>query len=386
MVTKHPRFPVMRGCISFIIILYLMCDFHARTRVLKNVLKRNESTASTPLMTQKKQEYIPANVEQYLLDHAGELGYTSTEDPSGCGIWKTEKEDDSDFKIDPSIRKALSSYRDNLQDHTQAIQSFEPIPDLLKSIRTTGNHDVCATARPHPDGLQALFPSQELSMTTSGYVEPLTPPMRDPNLCLGVEGTIMSLNYLVHDFEAMCRNLKPTSRRILIDLGASLEFADNTSPIFRLIETYEKFGFNFDHIYGFEINFTEPKDVFETLLPEKYFSNYHWMNVGVSHEEGHRLNPLHSILKGFEEDDFIVLKLDIDTNDIEQNLARQLLVDKDDVYHKLIDHFYFEDHVHIREMKPAWGCCGAHMEGTIKDTQDLFYGLREKGIPAHFWP
>jgi hypothetical protein len=26
------------------------------------------------------------------------------------------------------------------------------------------------------------------------------------------------------------------------------------------------------------------------------------------------------------------------------------------------------------------------MQGSIKNTFDLFYGLRKMGIPAHFWP
>ena len=37
------------------------------------------------------------------------------------------------------------------------------------------------------------------------------------------------------------------------------------------------------------------------------------------------MNPLNSILQKFKEDDFIVLKLDIDINTIELPLAHQLL-------------------------------------------------------------
>merc|ERR1719203_1663273 len=105
--------------------------------------------------------------------------------------------------------------------------------------------------------------------------------------------------------------------------------------------------------------------------------SYHWMNTGVNAEEGHKLNPLHSILKKFDEDDFIVLKLDIDTSSVELPLAKQLLDDKDDFYHRLLDQFYFEHHVEIGEMKPYWR---GFMNGTIKDSFDLFHGLRKKGI------
>ncbi len=119
------------------------------------------------------------------------------------------------------------------------------------------------------------------------------------------------------------------------------------------------------------------------LLPNKYFASYHWINVGVSAEEGHKLNPLHSILKKFNEDDFIVVKLDIDTSSIEVPLATQLLEDKDDVYHRLVDQFYFEHHVHLGELASYWK---KSMKGSVKDSLDLFYGLRKKGIAAHFWP
>ena len=369
-------------------------NHHETNQVESDILDTNTSTTRT-------RNYIPAPVEQYLMDHVQELGYASDNDPSGCDIWKTPTKpsslrhqhaqeqffdkDHSSFQINDSVRTQFTQYRKALEDHTNAMKTFKPIPDLLESIQQTGTHDVCRKARLHPNGIEALFPFQSLSKTKSGFIEPLTPPMRHPNICFGTidKYSVMDLNYLVHDFEAMCRNLKPTSKRILIDLGASLEFSDQTSPMLSLLQTYETFGFHFDHIYGFESNMTDPTLVYEELLPTKYFTNYHWINVGVSQTEGHKLNPLESLLKQFKEDDFIVLKLDIDTASIEVPLARQLLEDKDGVYHKLIDQFYFEHHVHMEELAPYWK---ETMEGTIKDTLDLFFGLRKKGIPAHYWP
>ena len=113
--------------------------------------------------------------------------------------------------------------------------------------------------------------------------------MRDHKICFAEQRNetlnLMSLDYLVHDFEAMCRKLKPTSKRVFIDIGASLSFhlggeEEDIQPIVTLLETYEKFGFNFDHIYGFEVEFAEPEDVYLEMLPEKYFPSYHWINVG----------------------------------------------------------------------------------------------------------
>lgn len=198
---------------------------------------------------------------------------------------------------------------------------------------------------------------------------------------------IMSLDYLVHDFEFMCRQLKPTSKLILLDMGAALDFHGNNQPIVTLLRQYEKFGFVFDHIYGFEISKKDPKEVFETSLPEEYMASYHWINVGVSAEEGHKLNPLHSILKKFSEDDFVVVKLDIDTPAVELPLFRQLLEDKDGIYSKMIDHFYFEHHHFLGELAGTWACNRANKcNGTVADSLEMFSTLRKNGITAHYWP
>ena len=93
------------------------------------------------------------------------------------------------------------------------------------------------------------------------------------------------------------------------------------------------------------------------------------------------MNPLRPILSQFDEDNFTVLKLDIDTASIELPLTKQLL-EEDKIYHKLIDRFYFEHHVTMAEMNRFWI---NHMNGTIKESLELFRGLREKGIPSHFW-
>jgi hypothetical protein len=365
-------------------------------------------------------DYAPSKIEKYIIDNRKELGYdpkNKTSNPSGCIIWNNDTSTStstatSTTTIPPlikgndgndgnDVRNMFNDYSINLDRHTKAIQDFQPIPSLLKSIIDNNNNgsssssieEICSAARPHPDGLNALFSnSNQLSYTKrSGYVEPLYPPMRHHKICEN-EGKskgkyLMSLDYLVHDFESMCLQLKSHSKIVLIDMGASLSFHKNVNPpIVTLLELYEKFGFHFDHIYGFELTFTEPKKVYEELLPEKYMHNYHWINVGVSATEGGKLNPLNSILKKFTQDDFIVVKLDIDTSFIEVPLAHQMLNNSGSGkydYHKLIDQFYFEEHVHLKELAPDWK---KSMNGTINNSLELFYGLRSKGIPAHFWP
>lgn len=46
---------------------------------------------------------------------------------------------------------------------------------------------------------------------------------------------------------------------------------------------------------------------------------------GVTDTPNHKMNPLHSILEKFEEDDLVIVELDIDTSSIELPLTKQLL-------------------------------------------------------------
>ena len=216
--------------------------------------------------------YIPSSSENYIMEHAQKLGYDSSANPTGCNIWNNIND------TNEVIYNQLQSYSTDLDNYNNAVQEFKPIPDLMIGIKE-GDYSVCKSTKLHPDGMLGMFPSKQLSNTKSGYIEPLTPPMRLHKFCTD-SSKLMSLDYLVHDFEAMCSNLKPTSKRVLFDLGASLSFHGSKSPMIELLTTYEKFGFHFDHIYGFEIVFTEPKIVYEDLLPAKYFAAYHWINVG----------------------------------------------------------------------------------------------------------
>jgi hypothetical protein len=109
-------------------------------------------------------------------------------------------------------------------------------------------------------------------------------------------------------------------------------------------------------------------------------ASYHWINVGVSADPTSSLNPLKMLLENFNEEDFIVVKLDIDTPDIEVPLARQLL--NDTALHGLVDQFYFEHHVMLGDLAPWWR---SSMRGSVRDSLELFASLREVGVAAHSW-
>jgi len=331
-----------------VILLFLMAITAALISsqgVLRAHIKKLQSSSDNYHEHQKYEKYIPGQSEETILKNI-----LQTDATTACrDIWKD---------------KTVAQYKLGLKKYQDAINNLEePVPNLMVDVkRSGGKHDACGRTRLHPKGITGLFPKNHLSFSSSGYIEPLFPPSRTCGNNTNDDEDVLS--HLVHDFEAMCHTLLPYSNIVLFDIGASSDFRGNKSPLERLLDVYERMGFIFDHIYAFEETFEDPKKVYGSLLPEKYIPSYHWINVGISSEQGSKMNPLHSILKKFTEDDLIVVKFNLDTS-IGATLARQLL--EDDAYSTLIGQFY-----------------GTPGNVTASDSLELFSKLREAGIPAHY--
>uniref|UniRef100_A0A7S2YT41 Uncharacterized protein n=1 Tax=Entomoneis paludosa TaxID=265537 RepID=A0A7S2YT41_9STRA len=323
--------------------------------------------------------YTPAMVEQYLYDHRVELGYEPEDDSGtseGCKIWNDPHES--------TIYDELQQYREEIVNYWEDVKKYNWIQENgITDVRPHLHQGICQNLELDPRGRNikdAYFSkSNQLSRTnSSGWIEPLLTPMRHPNFCTRKSGNILNTEYLVHDFRAMCEKLKPTSRIVLFDMGASPKFAGASNPMWKIMNLFGQFGFKFDHIYAYEIKHFDPQEVYQ-LVPRHLQPAYHWINAGVSIEEGHALNPFTMLEQEYNEDDLVIVKLDIDTASLEVPLAHQLL--NSPKLWNLVDQFYFEHHVRQEENRfwaKSWG-------GSIKDTLDLFFGLRKRGVPAHFW-
>jgi hypothetical protein len=233
----------------------------------------------------KRPYYHASEIEDYIMQEAQRLGYNETLPENrarGCDIFK-----------DPSVStiySQLQSFRSELDDYNKRLKNFKgTVKDLRKHLDDPG---MCESLELHKEGLPGIFRSGSLSQTsTSGFVEPLLPILRHPNFCFDRK-QLMSLDYLVHDFAVMCRKLKPTSRTVFIDMGASLDFHKGTvQPNVYVTQLFQKFGFRFDHIYAYEVKHKEPAQVFEKV-PDELKAAYHWINVGVSSDPKSGLNPL----------------------------------------------------------------------------------------------
>jgi hypothetical protein len=311
------------------------------------------SKASFPLKTASRstnstyKRYVPAPIESYIVQHATELGYAARTGrrPRVCTIFKERNL--------TTIYDDLHTYMQELDHYNELLNNFIAVPDVRISI-DQDDKNICQTLELHPHGLSGIFPSGQLSLTRSGHVEPLLPPLRHPGLCFNRSRYFIDLSYLVHDFGAICRQLQKHSRTVLIDMGASLEFHPGldvaSQPAMYLPAIFERFGMPFDHIYAYEITKQDPDQIYK-LVPDKLKAAYHWINVAVDPKPGASMNPLTMLLQTYHPDDMVVVKLDVDTPSVERPLSQQLL--RDERFGELVDHFYFEHHVRVKQIEYA---------------------------------
>lgn len=377
------------------------------------------------LIQAEESDYIPAPAEEKVL--ATENQHSN----SGCVIWepssplrpelmlwKTEltkfngrrnmKTDFSpdirrEFKEDYSNREEVCSlYADPPRPTVPVNTPPKPVNDLKdprtvemkQSLRTRRLDD--PQSKSEPNLMTELFSeSKQLSyLPRQGYMEPLLPPLRHPFMCEAVSPELAgapgagSLDYLIEDFGHLCRHaIKKSSRTVFIDIGATYNFntdqIDKSSPAINVIEKYRRFGIHFDHIYAYELIKWDTERVYKTI-PDHMHGPLHWINTGVTGEVDHPHNPFTMLLSNFGPDDFVVVKLDIDTPSVEMPLFHQLL--NDTQLHEIVDVFYFEHHVKMDEMQQWWGTHDSgRTEGTIFESLTLFNRLRRAGVAAHYW-
>ena len=115
-------------------------------------------------------------------------------------------------------------------------------------------------------------------------------------------------------------------------------------------------------------------------VPDELMASFHWINVGVNPEHGNRLNPFTTLLNNFDKDDFVVVKLDIDTPTIENQLAKQLRDDPKIL--DLVDVFYYEHHVKQSELALNWK---SKVDGSVGESLQMMATIRAKGASSHYW-
>lgn len=170
-------------------------------------------------------------------------------------------------------------------------------------------------------------------------------------------------------------------RIILLDLGSSYfgkqdEDISDTSTRW-LYEHYRNFGLQFDRIIAYEAAPLDAKTAWEQL-PEDVFPVYSFINTGCT--ASGILNPWKTLKRLARKEDHVIVKVDIDTFDLENLLMNEAL--NDSSIYSLIDELFFEHHVSVKEMLAYW----RPPPGSLRDSYILFTKLRQLGIRMHSWP
>lgn len=142
-------------------------------------------------------------------------------------------------------------------------------------------------------------------------------------------------------------------------------------------EYFRSKSLSFDRIIAFEASQYAPKSYWNQI-PDDVMGKLTFINTGV--ETSGKLNPWNILKTIAKPEDYVIIKLDIDTSPLEMALCNQIVNDRS--ISSLIDEMFFEMHVTVKEMAPYWG----NPPGELKDTYNLFRKMRELGIRMHSWP
>jgi hypothetical protein len=235
------------------------------------------------------------------------------------------------------------------------------------------------------------------------YIEPLAGMLRHPLICNGQH--VRNYTYVLHKqyllidewamhhndrFVAESRHSRSKSQRgdhqvrsFYFDLGASTWDAGLGSASQNwFYYTYHQRCIDFDRFLMWEVKGHRPRAIFGQL-PGPVKPRYHWYNVPASTKEGSWDNPLTHVLSETNEDDFVMVKIDIDSPAVELALIHQII--RTPALAARIDELYFEHHVNVEIMGKDWW----HLPPTYPEYQnaslEMFSALRRIGIRAHSW-
>lgn len=201
-----------------------------------------------------------------------------------------------------------------------------------------------------------------------------------PNMYERKTALRLSKNYLIQ----RNRNEIPMyERAFMFDLGAStyLRGAGGASQSW-FIEQFRKREIYFDRIFAWEAAPMPDESIFETV-PAKIVNNLTYFNLPADSTPGAKHNPLRILAEVTRPNDFVVLKIDIDTSAVEIPLIMQII--ENSAMYKRVDELYFEHHVSKSPMQwRGWGDTDCGNE-TLPGSYELFSKLRGLGIRAHSW-
>mmetsp|Transcript_82289 Transcript_82289/g.246697 ORF Transcript_82289/g.246697 Transcript_82289/m.246697 type:complete len:429 (-) Transcript_82289:25-1311(-) len=194
-------------------------------------------------------------------------------------------------------------------------------------------------------------------------------------------------------------------RNLLFDLGSykyyplredqivSGQFTSWEVPTIALFYSlYRRNCITFDRIWAWEAHAFDATNFWQRV-PIEILAKLHFYNFPIhegdpgylSHRSLLYSSALHVIQEVASPDDFVVVKLDIDSPALEKYIIRSIL--RRPGLAELIDELFFEYHFKFGKTDIGWG--QGHSNGAMNDTVELAIDtmtrLRRRGIRAHFW-
>lgn len=161
-------------------------------------------------------------------------------------------------------------------------------------------------------------------------------------------------------------------RKLLFDIGTGTSFQ---SSLQWLVHKYEQHGITFDDIWCWESNPVVAHDYWSSV-PSNWSPRIHFYNTYAT-ADVNGSSPMATIQQVYQPGDYIVVKLDIDNEQVERVILEQLLANAD-----IVNEVHFEMHFDAPEMHPFFG----QLETTYSETLALFRQYRSSGVRLHYWP
>jgi hypothetical protein len=175
------------------------------------------------------------------------------------------------------------------------------------------------------------------------------------------------LNITVEAAEA---KIKRTQQRKILSAQSAL---GPSIPLFR--ELYRQNCIEFDHVWGWE---AQRMPGWWERVPTEDRQKITFYNDPVNMSDSSALGVLR---REARPEDFVVLKLDIDTPWLEEKIINEILSRPEDA--ALIDELFFEFHVIVDDLRVRRP--HERDRDTPRHALEVMTKLRQRGIRAHFW-
>mmetsp|Transcript_1897 Transcript_1897/g.4158 ORF Transcript_1897/g.4158 Transcript_1897/m.4158 type:complete len:442 (-) Transcript_1897:141-1466(-) len=213
------------------------------------------------------------------------------------------------------------------------------------------------------------------------YIEPLAGILRHPSTCIDF-GTKLRKDWLIVDQWELHKNDVFDQKFYYFDAGASVWTAGAGGASQAWFDSvYANKCANFDGYWMWEVT-AHNTSLVMAQVPNFVKPKYRWFNIPAAIKKTDPDSPLRHIRESATREDYVMFKLDIDNNPVEEGIVKELVADPELM--SLIDEFFWEHHINMHPMKLAWKDQISET-ATQRDSIQFFRTLREHGVRAHSW-